>query len=98
MKENLEDLRLTSSHWGTYRAGVSNGREQKLLPFEHDLYLDPSLIGPGIIDVQDGPIVLMRQWCAKAGSMVAAYTRPTIRRPKQKLRREFSHEQSPGSL
>ena len=53
MKENLEDLPLTSSHWGTYRARVSNGRVQELLPFEHDL--DPSPIGPGIIDVQDGP-------------------------------------------
>ena len=53
MNKNLEDLPLTSSHWGTYRARVSNGRVQELLPFEHDL--DPSPIGPGIIDVQDGP-------------------------------------------
>ena len=51
--KNLQDLPLTSSHWGTYRARVSNGRVQELLPFEHDL--DPSPIGPGIIDVQDGP-------------------------------------------
>ncbi|MGB1753191.1 MAG: molybdopterin-dependent oxidoreductase, partial [Paracoccaceae bacterium] len=48
-----ENLPLTSSHWGTYRARVSNGRVQELLPFEHDL--DPSPIGPGIIDVQHGP-------------------------------------------
>ena len=53
MKKNLEDLPLTSSHWGTYRARVSNSRVQELLPFEHDL--DPSPIGPGIIDMQDGP-------------------------------------------
>ena len=48
-----EDLPLTSSHWGTYRARVSNGRVQELLPFEHDR--DPSLIGPGILEVQHGP-------------------------------------------
>ncbi|MEM1277364.1 MAG: molybdopterin guanine dinucleotide-containing S/N-oxide reductase [Pseudomonadota bacterium] len=47
------DLPLTSSHWGTYRARVSNGRVQELLAFEEDS--DPSPIGPGIIDVQDGP-------------------------------------------
>ncbi len=48
-----DDLPLTSSHWGTYRARVSNGRVQELLPFEEDP--DPSPIGPGILDVQDGP-------------------------------------------
>ena len=47
------DLPLTSTHWGTYRARVSNGRVQELLGFEHDN--DPSPIGSGIIDVQDGP-------------------------------------------
>lgn len=46
-------LPLTSSHWGTYRARVGNGRVQELLAFEHDC--DPSPIGPGIIDVQNGP-------------------------------------------
>ena len=46
-------LPLTSTHWGTYRARVSNGRVQELLPFEHDG--DPSKIGTGILDVQDGP-------------------------------------------
>ena len=46
-------LPLTSTHWGTYRARVSNGRVQELLPFEHDE--DPSKIGTGILDVQDGP-------------------------------------------
>ncbi|MGC1486518.1 MAG: molybdopterin-dependent oxidoreductase, partial [Albidovulum sp.] len=50
---NNTDLPLTSSHWGTYRARVSNGRVQELLAFEHDK--DPSPIGPGILDVQHGP-------------------------------------------
>lgn len=48
-----ENLPLTSSHWGTYRARVSNGRVQALLGFEHDT--DPSPIGAGILDVQHGP-------------------------------------------
>ena len=46
-------LPLTSTHWGTYRARVSNGRVQELLGFEYDQ--DPSPIGSGIIDVQHGP-------------------------------------------
>ena len=46
-------LPLTSSHWGTYRAKVHNGRVEELLDFEWDA--DPSPIGSGIIDVQDGP-------------------------------------------
>ena len=50
---NQTDLPLTSSHWGTYRARVSNGRVQELVPFEHDQ--DPSPIGQGILDVQHGP-------------------------------------------
>ncbi len=50
---NHNDLPLTSSHWGTYRARVGNGRVQELLAFEHDK--DPSPIGPGILDVQHGP-------------------------------------------
>ena len=48
-----DDLPLTSSHWGTYRARVGNGRVQELLAFEHDK--DPSPIGPGILNVQHGP-------------------------------------------
>jgi biotin/methionine sulfoxide reductase len=48
-----DKLPLTSAHWGTYRARVSNGRVQELLAFEEDK--DPSPIGPGIIDVQHGP-------------------------------------------
>ena len=50
---DIGNLPLTSSHWGTYRARVSNGRVQDLLAFEQDR--DPSPIGPGILDVQDGP-------------------------------------------
>lgn len=50
--ETKDDLPLTSSHWGTYRARVSNGRVQELLGFEHDT--DPSPIGGGILDVQRG--------------------------------------------
>jgi biotin/methionine sulfoxide reductase len=50
---NPSKLPLTSSHWGTYRARIGNGRVQELLAFEHDC--DPSPIGPGIIDVQHGP-------------------------------------------
>ena len=42
-------LPLTSSHWGTYRAKVNNGRVQELLAFERDT--DPSAIGQGILDV-----------------------------------------------
>ena len=49
-------LPLTSAHWGTYRAKVKNGRVQELLDFEQDA--DPSLIGRGIIDVQDGPTLI----------------------------------------
>jgi len=49
-----DDLPLTSSHLGTYRARVGNGRVQELLAFEQDC--DPSPIGPGILDVQDGPM------------------------------------------
>lgn len=47
-------LPLTSSHWGTYRARIGNGRVQELLAFEQDC--DPSPIGPGILDVQHGPM------------------------------------------
>ena len=49
---DIKDLPLTSTHWGTYRARVGNGRVQDLLPFEHDA--DPSPIGQGILDVQHG--------------------------------------------
>ncbi len=51
MKQQKQ-LPLTSSHWGTYRARVLNGRVEELLGFECDS--DPSPIGKGIIDVQHG--------------------------------------------
>jgi biotin/methionine sulfoxide reductase len=46
-------LPLTSSHWGTYRAKVKDGKVSELIGWEHDK--DPSPIGPGILDVQHGP-------------------------------------------
>ena len=46
-------LPLTSTHWGTYRAKVKNGKVQELIGWENDK--DPSPIGPGILDIQDGP-------------------------------------------
>ncbi|NKB76273.1 MAG: molybdopterin-dependent oxidoreductase [Gammaproteobacteria bacterium] len=49
----LKKLPLTSSHWGTYRAEVSDGKAKILHPFEMDD--EPSAIGSGILDVQDGP-------------------------------------------
>ena len=53
MTRSERDL-LTSTHWGTYRVDVENGRVTNLRGFEHDP--DPSPIGPGIVDVLDGPI------------------------------------------
>ena len=50
---SIQHLPLTSSHWGTYRAKVTNGRVEQLLAFEEDI--DPSPIGPGILNVQHGP-------------------------------------------
>ena len=50
---DLNRLPLTSSHWGTYRAKVKNGRVDELLDFEEDGESSP--IGQGIINVQDGP-------------------------------------------
>ena len=47
-------LPLTSTHWGTYRAKVKNGKVQELIGWEYDK--DPSPIGPGILDIQDGPM------------------------------------------
>ncbi len=51
--KDFASLPLTCAHWGTYRARVGNGRVQELLAFEHDA--DPSPIGSGILNVQDGP-------------------------------------------
>tara|TARA_B100001093_G_scaffold467520_1_gene486801 strand:- start:2294 stop:4612 length:2319 start_codon:yes stop_codon:yes gene_type:complete len=46
-------LPLTSTHWGTYRAKVENGKVSELVGWEHDK--DPSPIGLGILDIQHGP-------------------------------------------
>ena len=49
---DAKGLPLTSSHWGTYRAKVENGKVSELTGWEHDK--DPSPIGPGILDIQHG--------------------------------------------
>ncbi len=46
-----KDLPLTSSHWGTYRAKVNNGKVTELIGWENDK--DPSPIGPGIVDIHN---------------------------------------------
>ena len=46
-----KDLPLTSSHWGTYRAKVNNGKVTELIGWENDN--DPSPIGSGIVDVHN---------------------------------------------
>lgn len=45
---------LTAAHWGTYRVTAEGGRAVGLEGFERDP--DPSPIGRGILDVQDGPM------------------------------------------
>lgn len=50
---NETDLPLTSTHWGTYAVEANGGRVKALHPFSEDP--DPSRIGPGILDVLDGP-------------------------------------------
>lgn len=52
MSEQTREL-LTSTHWGTYRVEVKDGKVTALRGFEKDP--DPSAIGPGIVDVLDGP-------------------------------------------
>ncbi len=52
MDDNTRDL-LTSTHWGTYHVDVDAGRVTALRAFEADN--DPSPIGPGIVNVLDGP-------------------------------------------
>ncbi len=46
-----KELPLTSSHWGTYRAKVNNGKVTELIGWENDK--DPSPIGPGIVGIHD---------------------------------------------
>ena len=41
---NPNKLPLTSTHWGTYRVKVNNGRVQELLAFEQDADLDNLLL------------------------------------------------------
>ena len=53
MTDKGRDL-LTSSHWGTYRVDVADGRVTALRDFEEDA--DPSPIGPAIVDVLDDPL------------------------------------------
>ncbi|WP_049644236.1 molybdopterin-dependent oxidoreductase [Candidatus Rhodobacter oscarellae] len=45
---------LTSSHWGTYRVEVQDGRVTGMRPFERDP--DPSPIGPALVDLLDDPM------------------------------------------
>lgn len=45
---------LTSSHWGTYRVDVTQGRVSALRAFEHDP--DPSPIGAAMAGVMDDPL------------------------------------------
>jgi len=46
-------LPLTTAHWGTYRVRTEGGQAVGMEGFERDP--DPSPIGSGILDVQDGP-------------------------------------------
>ena len=55
---------LTSTHWGTYRVDVANGRVVDLRGFEQDP--DPSPIGRGIVDVLEGPTRIMAPMVRKS--------------------------------
>lgn len=48
-----DDLPITATHWGVYRAVVEDGRVTALKDFEEDT--DPSEIGHGIVDALDAP-------------------------------------------
>lgn len=72
-----DDLPLTSFHWGTYRARLSDGLVQELLPFEHDK--DPSWIGEGILDVQHGPVRIDAPMVRKSWLEHGPGTRPDLR-------------------
>ena len=52
--KNLSRELLTSAHWGTYEVKVTNGKVTALNYFSEDE--DPSPIGPGIVDVMEGPL------------------------------------------
>lgn len=65
MKVIMENRNLlTSTHWGTYRVDVANGRVSGLRGFEQDP--DPSPIGPGIVDVLEGPTRIMAPMVRKS--------------------------------
>ena len=70
---------LTSAHWGTYRVEVTDGRVIGLRGFEQDP--DPSPIGPGIVDVLDGPtrikVPMVRKSWLEGGPGVAGEKRGT---------------------
>ncbi|MEP0941991.1 MAG: molybdopterin guanine dinucleotide-containing S/N-oxide reductase [Rhizobiaceae bacterium] len=76
MTKSERDL-LTSTHWGTYRVDVENGRVTDLRGFEHDP--DPSPIGRGIVDVLDGPtritVPMVRKSWLEAGPGTAGEKR-----------------------
>ncbi|MEP3246755.1 MAG: molybdopterin guanine dinucleotide-containing S/N-oxide reductase [Sneathiella sp.] len=62
--EKLKRDLLTATHWGTYRVDVEDGRVTELSGFEHDS--DPSPIGPGIVDVLEGPTRIMAPMVRKS--------------------------------
>ena len=53
MSMQPEDLPLTATHWGAYRAEVRGGKLTALHGFEEDA--DPSPIGEGMLDTLDDP-------------------------------------------
>ena len=57
-------LPLTTNHWGTYRVETDGGKVTALHPFEEDV--DPSPIGPGIVDVLEGPTRITRPMVRKS--------------------------------
>ena len=50
---HLNRTPITSTHWGSFRADIKNGKLVALNDFETDR--DPSPIGQGLIDVLEGP-------------------------------------------
>ena len=50
---DISQLPITSTHWGTYRVETRNGKVSALHGFELDPDVSP--IGNGIVDVLDGP-------------------------------------------
>ncbi|MGB0507541.1 MAG: molybdopterin guanine dinucleotide-containing S/N-oxide reductase [Pikeienuella sp.] len=63
MENNIREL-LTSTHWGTYVVDTIDGRVSALRGFDHDP--DPSPIGPGIVDVLEGPTRIMAPMVRKS--------------------------------